>query len=360
VLADWQTTPASIPGRRRGGERRLGFSCNRPGFLAAITFIARPLRPDCKVNSKNPPAPGCPCGLGRRLASALRLGDAARAAWGQPAAAVGAHLAPTAAPGSAPPEVLPGATDRSTKPTGRARRAQTGPLWGPQGPTLGPIFRGPNYLLGISGDRATKCLWGPWGPLEPTRGPLGPTTTPPLPGPLRRSNTLAKIPRLTAASSAGRPEEGGPCSLPLKCKLGPSPSVPILLRLFRPWHSVDRGSWQVPGARCPEPRIHRNGSEIGSSGGAPNLGETLGARTTEGSGWYLRQRTQRRCQAARAAWHLGSPWEGSRSGAGCHGVPRKGSRGSEGVTKGSWRGDTLKSRPPQRMGRKVSRGSRRG
>ena len=47
----------------------------------------------------------------------------------------------------------------------------------------GPIFRGPNYPLVDSGDRAKKRRWGPVGPLGPTRGPLGPTTTPPLPGP---------------------------------------------------------------------------------------------------------------------------------------------------------------------------------
>jgi hypothetical protein len=54
--------------------------------------------------------------------------------------------------------------------------AQRGPRWGPQGPTrgpsgpmLGPMWRGPNYPLGTSGDGAKKRLWGPRGPLGPTR-----------------------------------------------------------------------------------------------------------------------------------------------------------------------------------------------
>jgi hypothetical protein len=44
------------------------------------------------------------------------------------------------------------------------------------------------------------------------------------------------------------------------------------------------------------------------------------------------------CHEGPDAWqarHLCNPWEYSRSAAGCHGVPSKGSKGSEGVTKGS-------------------------
>jgi hypothetical protein len=64
-----------------------------------------------------------------------------------------------------------------------------------------------------------------------------------------------------------------------------------------------------------------------------------------------------------AARYPCSPWECRRSGAGCHWVPpgaTQGSKGSHGVTKGSRKRDTLKSCQLQRMGRKVSRGSRRG
>ena len=75
--------------------------------------------------------------------------------------------------------------------------AQTGPRWGPQGSTLGPIFRGPNYPLETSGDGEKKRPWGPTGPHRPTRGPLRPTTTPPFPGP--QGPHHARRPEPTAA-----------------------------------------------------------------------------------------------------------------------------------------------------------------
>ena len=106
----------------------------------------------------------------------------------------------------------------------------------------GPIFRGPNYPLVDSGDRAKKRRWGPVGPLGPTRGPLGPTTTPPFPGPpgphhaRRPEPTAAPLNQSSPCKNRRPPERKpkgqkpvlfGPPSVGLRsCPFGPCPFGP--------------------------------------------------------------------------------------------------------------------------------------
>ena len=108
--------------------------------------------------------------------------------------------------------------------------AQTGPFWGPQGPILGPIFRGPNYPFALSGDGAKKR---PWGPLRPTRVSEGVKTTLPFPGPYgpcvahwpksrgapRRKDEFTARPRAAILRFAGRPVQNS-------CRGGAQPQLP--------------------------------------------------------------------------------------------------------------------------------------